>query len=65
MSRDKVILIAGCVSDPDFHRCCMLAKVLENEGIAVDFELDMYETQFDEYLAKKKTRLGGNIFEVQ
>lgn len=55
----------GCVSDPGFHQCSRLAKVLTDAGAEVDINSgDMHETQFEEYLSKAKTRIGGNIFEV-
>lgn len=65
MSRGGVIVIAGCVSDPLFHQCLKLAKMLQDAGTAVHVDGgEMYETQFDDYLCKAKRKLGGNIFEV-
>lgn len=60
------VVIAGCVSDPAFHRCLKLAKALEVVGVAVDIDSDgeMHEPQYDEYLSKMETTLGGDIFNV-
>lgn len=42
-----------------------MAKVLKDAGISTPITEDpMHETQYEELLAEKKTRLGGNIFEV-
>lgn len=65
MSSSSSVLIIGCVSDPSFHRCCKMAKILRDAGISgqVPVEL-MLETQYEHFLENKKTKLGGNIFEV-
>lgn len=66
MSRNSSssVVIAGCISDPAFHRCRELAKQLQDAGVATEVDSGRQETAWEEFLAATKTRLGGDIFKV-
>ncbi|CAM9677820.1 unnamed protein product, partial [Discosporangium mesarthrocarpum] len=54
------VTVAGCVSDPEFHRCCAVTSNFAG------FEMEtigMFDTQWEEYITRIKRGVGGKAFE--